>query len=117
VRKKRFSSLDIWQQAPGRFGVAGSLTFASIDKDTTKKFPFLHGPGPIILDFSDVTKTDSAGLALIVEWIKYARRRRIILVFENIPGQLLTLAKLSGFEQILETGARDKSQGRKISPD
>jgi phospholipid transport system transporter-binding protein len=102
MRKNRFNSLDIVQQAPGRFAVSGNLTFSSIDKDTVKSFPFLQGPGAITLDFSDVGKTDSAGLALIVEWIKFARRRQIPLLFENIPGQLLTLAKLSGFGQLLQ---------------
>lgn len=113
MRKNRFNSLDILQQAPGRFAVSGNLTFSSIDKDTVKSFAFLQGPGPITLDFSDVCKTDSAGLALIIEWIKFARRRQIPLLFENIPEQLLILAKLSGFEQLLVEGTRNKVQGTK----
>jgi phospholipid transport system transporter-binding protein len=115
-KKNRFNSLDIVQQAPGRYAVSGNLTFSSIDKKTTKSFAFLQGRGTVTLDFSDVSKTDSAGLALIVEWIKYARRKRILLLFENIPGQLLTIAKLSGFEQLLEEGMEKKNQGIKGPP-
>lgn len=113
MRKNRFNRLDILQQAPGRFTVSGNLTFSSIDKNTVKDFPFLHGRGPVVLDFCDVGKTDSAGLALIIEWIKFAKRRDIPLLFENIPEQLLALAKLSGFEQLLVKGTRNKVQGTK----
>lgn len=101
MRKKRFDTLTIWEEQPGRFAVAGNLTFSSIDKNSVKSFPFLQAPGPIVLDFKDVNKTDSAGLALIVEWIKYAQQRQIPLLFENIPGQLFTIAQLSGFEKLL----------------
>lgn len=101
MRKNRFNSLAVVQQSPGRFVVSGNLTFASIDKSTLKSFAFLQGPGPIVLDFSDVSKTDSAGLALIIEWIKFARRRQIRLLFENVPKQLYTIAKVGGFEQLL----------------
>jgi phospholipid transport system transporter-binding protein len=48
---------------------------------------------------SRVTNADSAGLALLIEWIKYTRSNRISLHFKNIPEQLLSLAKLSGFDQ------------------
>ncbi|MGR8934756.1 MAG: STAS domain-containing protein [Gammaproteobacteria bacterium] len=111
MRKNRFNSLDIVQQAPGRFVVSGNLTFSTIDKNAVKSFPFLRGSEPVTLDFSDVGKTDSAGLALIIEWIKFARRRHIPLLFENIPEQLLALARLSGFERLLEEGIRNKVQG------
>jgi phospholipid transport system transporter-binding protein len=35
----------------------------------------------------------------LIEWIKYTRSKRIPLKFKNIPEQLLTLAKLSGFDK------------------
>lgn len=103
MRKNRFNSVAVVEQSPGRFVVSGNLTFSAIDKNTLKSLTFLRGPGPgpIVLDFSDVSKTDSAGLALIIEWIKVARRRQIRLLFENIPEQLLTIAKVGGFEQLL----------------
>lgn len=103
MRKNRFNSLDVIEQSPGHFIVSGNLTFSAIDKKTLKAMPFLRGPGPgpVVLDFSDVSKTDSAGLALIIEWIKVARRKQIRLLFENIPEQLLTIAKVGGFEQLL----------------
>ena len=55
------------------------------------------------LDFSRVETSDSAGLALIIEWIKSARQRQITLHLEHLPKQVLSLAKLGGVNTILDT--------------
>lgn len=94
------SKVDIISQDSGVFAVTGNLTFSGIDKQAIKSFAFLKSANPIILDLSQVTIADSAGLALIIEWIKYARNHQIELKFNNIPAQLITLAKLSGLDQI-----------------
>ena len=60
---------------------------------------FLRGGKDIILDFAQVTTTDSAGLALMIEWIKLSRHQRAQLHFRNVPKQLLNLAKLSGLDK------------------
>ncbi|OQW90994.1 MAG: hypothetical protein BWK79_18105 [Beggiatoa sp. IS2] len=52
---------------------------------------------PQTLDLQAVTRTDSAGLALLIE----LRKRFNTLVFKNIPPQMLTLAKVSGVENLL----------------
>ena len=93
------SKVEITNQGSGVFTVAGELTFAGIDKATLKSIAFLKSANPIVLDLGQVSSTDSAGLALIVEWIKYARNHQIALKFQNIPEQLMTLAKLSGLDQ------------------
>lgn len=78
--------------------MTGNLTFANIDKKTIESIAFLTSAKSVIVDLEQVTNTDSGGLALLIEWIKHARRNRIELKFRNIPKQLLTLAKLSGLE-------------------
>ena len=93
------SQLNIVKQGPRHFVINGDLTFATIDKQTLKSFSFLKTAKEITIDLSGVTNTDSAGLALMIEWIKYSRHNRTHLVFKNIPEQLLNLAKLSGFDQ------------------
>jgi phospholipid transport system transporter-binding protein len=93
------SQLNIVKQSPGHFAIDGALTFATIDKQTLKSISFLRGAKEITLDLSCVSSTDSAGLALMIEWIKYSRHNRTQLSFKNVPEQLLNLAKLSGFDQ------------------
>jgi phospholipid transport system transporter-binding protein len=93
------SRLNIVKQGAGRFVIDGDLTFATIDKQTLKSFSFLKVAKEVTIDLSRVSCTDSAGLALMIEWIKYARHNRTQLSFKNIPEQLMNLAKLSGFDQ------------------
>lgn len=93
------SRLNIIKQGAGRFAIDGDLTFATIDKQTLKSFSFLKVAKEVTIDLSRVSCTDSAGLALMIEWIKYARHNRTQLSFRNIPEQLMNLAKLSGFDQ------------------
>lgn len=93
------SQLNIIKKSPVHFVIDGALTFATIDKQTLKSISFLKAAREITIDLSLVSSTDSAGLALMIEWIKYSRQNRTQIVFKNIPEQLLNLAKLSGFDQ------------------
>lgn len=93
------TTLSIVDQGAGRFMVDGDLTFATINKQTVKSFAFLTATKLITIDLAGVANIDSAGLALVIEWIKYTRQHRTQIVFKNIPEQLLNLAKLSGFDK------------------
>ena len=92
------NTITINPQGNGQFTVTGDLTFACIDKKITRSFDFLSTADSITVDLSQVTHADSAGLTLLIEWIKEARNRKTVLKLNNIPDQLLTLAKLSGFD-------------------
>jgi phospholipid transport system transporter-binding protein len=93
------SKLNIIDQGAGHFVVDGDLTFSTIDKQSVKSFSFLKAAKEITIDLGRVSCTDSAGLALMIEWIKYTRHNKTQLRFKNIPDQLLTLAKLSGLDK------------------
>lgn len=92
------SSLTIVDQGAGVFQVQGDLTFGTIDKQIVKSFGFLKTASTVTIDLSQVANTDSAGLALMIEWIKMSRQYNTTLNFKNIPEQLRKLAKLSGFD-------------------
>ncbi len=110
------SSLNIIKEGRGHFVIEGDLTFATIDKQTLKSFSFLKAAKDITIDLGLVSNTDSAGLALMIEWIKYSRDNRTHIAFKNIPEQLLNLAKLSGFDQSshFNEGTREKVQGESL---
>jgi phospholipid transport system transporter-binding protein len=93
------NGLNIVDQGAGHYLVDGDLTFATIDKRTVKALAFLTAHKEITIDLAGVGNTDSAGLALMIEWIKYCRAKRTLIRFSNVPKQLLSLARLSGFDQ------------------
>ncbi len=91
--------IKILELSFGQFAIQGDLTFASINKKVLKSVAFLTYSRDITLDLIDVSSADSAGLALLIEWIRYTRQHRIQLRFKNIPKQLLSLAKLSSLDK------------------
>jgi phospholipid transport system transporter-binding protein len=91
-------SLTVIIQPDGVVSLEGDLTFATIHKKTVQLIDFKKIPQEIVIDFSQVKQSDSAGLALLIEWLKIAKQTNKSCKFKHLPQQLLTLAKLSGFE-------------------
>lgn len=55
----------------------------------------------LIIDLNGVTHTDSAGLALLLEWMTLAQSKTLQIHFRNLPVQLAEIAKVSDLESIL----------------
>ncbi len=53
------------------------------------------------IDLAGVTGADSAGLALLIEWLSLARRAGRHLTYRNVPAQLMQLARLSDVEDLV----------------
>ncbi len=94
------NTLSIVNEGGGRFIVDGDLTFQTIDKKTANSFGFMATAKNITMDLGGVGNADSAGLALMLEWLKHANHKKVQLQFKNIPEQLLNLAKLSGLNNL-----------------
>lgn len=62
-------------------------------------------PAGIRIDFSGVTGVDSSAVALLLEWRRMAAARGKTLVFENLPANLLALARLYGVAELIQPEA------------
>ena len=85
----------------GRWLLEGDLSFSSVPavlKSSAKDFS--HGQD-IQVDLKGVTRADSAGLALLVEWLRQSERNDRAITFTNVPQQLLAIARLCGLVGIL----------------
>lgn len=77
--------------------IVGQLTFATV-AGLFQQYQADIAQHPLkILDLSDVTHTDSAGLALLIE----LRRQHPTATFRHLPPQMTTLATVSGVQNIL----------------
>ena len=54
-----------------------------------------------MLDFSKCIKVNSAGLAMIIELIKHAKKNDIDLELNNLSNDTISLAKVNGVEEII----------------
>ena len=92
------SAFNLIKLSDDSYCVEGNMTFSTLNKKTIKSFDFLNTTKEICIDLEKVTAADSAGLALMIEWIKHSKPLNTKLRFKNIPQQLLTLAKLSDLD-------------------
>jgi ABC-type transporter Mla MlaB component len=51
-------------------------------------------------DFSPVTHSSSAGLALLTALLRYAKRQQKKLTYLHLPSKLLSAAKISDLDQL-----------------
>ncbi len=92
------STFKLLKQTNREYLIKGDLTFFTINDKSAQLLHLSKSRDEICVDLSQVNSTDSAGLALIVEWIKLAKQADTRLVYKNTPQQLLTLSQLCGFE-------------------
>ena len=87
--------------ADGHFKVAGPLTFKTAGKALQAGCALFDEHKHIELDLHGVQATDSAGLALLVEWAGWAHREKRTILFHHLPKQAQALAHISEVEKLL----------------
>ena len=97
------AAIKVKQVTVNNLTVEGDLTFATINKHSPKMMQQLFKTNDLTIDLNKVNASDSAGLALIIEWLKIAQSRKIQLSFVNVPEQLLTIASLSAFDSVFQS--------------
>jgi phospholipid transport system transporter-binding protein len=85
----------------GGFRVEGVLDFDSVAALVGEGARLLAGPGPLDVDLSGVRESNSAALALLLEWLALARRRKLKLRFHHLPDSLARLAAVSNVSGLL----------------
>ncbi len=86
----------------GCYVLSGSLSFATVPHIYTQGgMLFGNNDRTLTLDLRGVAHTDSAGLALLMEWMRTAQQQGKQIHFKNIPAQMLSIARLSGLDKIL----------------
>jgi phospholipid transport system transporter-binding protein len=84
-----------------RSRVAGALDFDTVTHLLTTGAAAIGSGDAAIIDLSGVTSSDSAGLALLIEWLSVAREAGRSLRYENVSAQIKQLAVLSEVDELL----------------
>lgn len=87
----------------GAFEVSGRVTFQTVPQFLGHTDKWLQSDtSRVTIDMQGVTLTDSAGLALMIEWLQLARAAKREIVFTNIPEQMRDLIRVNGLEQAFQ---------------
>lgn len=87
----------------GIYAIEGELnnqTVPDISKQLLTLIPAIEGKN-ITMDLALVSRSDSAGVALLVEVMQLAKSANLNLLFTNLPQQMKDIAGLSGLLDIL----------------
>jgi phospholipid transport system transporter-binding protein len=83
-----------------RLIVSGSLTLASVAAALREGNAAIDD-GVRTVDLAEVGELDSSALALLLAWLREARRQNRSLAFANLPQGLTTIARLYGVAELL----------------
>ena len=87
----------------GRFALRGVFGFTTVTAILERSHELFDDVSVIKVDFSGVSEADSAGLALMLEWVSWARTARREMRFFDIPSQIQAVAQISEVDEFLHT--------------
>jgi phospholipid transport system transporter-binding protein len=99
------SGVELAAAGEGRWRLAGELDFASVAEVWPRLDAQLTRGGRVTLSLDGVSRSNSAGLVLLVEALDVARQRGCRLAFADIPAGLLDLARMSRCDALLGDAA------------
>ena len=89
------------ENGDGSWLLQGELGYLSVPSVLQHAGVNMLGKERIKVDLKGVTRADSAGLALLVEWLRESESAGNSIEFVNVPAQLLSIARVCGLEEIL----------------
>lgn len=106
MRRKDHGKHGLEDLGGGRFALNADLTFETVTSilDESKRLFAAHEH--IDVDMSEVQQADSAGLALLLEWLSWAQNAGRRIEYRNIPAPIAAIARISEVEALLSGDSR-----------
>ena len=96
------SRAKIIASAAGCYAVGGELDMSSVPQLWRDSGKFFNtNETSLVFDLKAVTRSDSAGLALLIEWVAMAKNKNIAICFRNLPEQMWEIAKVSDLTEVI----------------
>lgn len=90
----------------GRFALSGEATFDTAERILRASEEPFEEHTQLEIDLSAVSKSDSAGLALLLEWVTWANHTVREIRFVGMPERIAAIAKTTEVEPLLSRGER-----------
>jgi phospholipid transport system transporter-binding protein len=100
------SDCSIDSPAPGHLTVRGDLDFENAPPALARGLALLGDAKECEIDLSGLSSGDSAGLAVLIEWLASALRRGATLRYTGVPAQMRAIARISELEDLLSERRR-----------
>ena len=88
------------QRDQGSIELSGELNHVTVADVLAQSADWFAGDA-LVIGLQGISHSNSAGLALLLEWQKIARQKQVSIQYHNVPEQLLTIARAYGVDQLL----------------
>jgi phospholipid transport system transporter-binding protein len=95
---------SIQRMSDGRLEASGVLGYVTAVRALPAGLDLIPQGATCTIDLSKITEADSAGLAVLVEWLATAKSRDTVIRYQGIPAQILAVARISDLESLLTDG-------------
>lgn len=79
----------------------GTLNFGNVMSIYQQSLAYIQQMTEVNIDFAHLQTTNSAGLVLIIEWIKTARKLHKTIHFFHLPTKLMAIAEIAGVDCLI----------------
>lgn len=100
------SEFDLKDLGDGKFSLSGNMTFQTAGQILRISEQYFEKHTRIEVDLSGVTNSDSAGLALLLEWITWANHTVREIRFLETPSRIDAIARTTEVDALLKRGER-----------
>jgi phospholipid transport system transporter-binding protein len=90
----------------GRFALSGEMSFDTAERILKASEEPFEEHTQLQIDLSGVTMSDSAGLALLLEWVTWANHTVREIRFTGMPERVMAIAKTTEVDRLLTRGER-----------
>ncbi|NQV85664.1 MAG: STAS domain-containing protein [Woeseiaceae bacterium] len=90
----------------GHFALSGEMSFDTVDRILQMSERLFEKHTRLEVDLSGVTMGDSAGLALLLEWVTWANHTVREIRYSGMPERVLAIANTTEVETLLTRGER-----------
>jgi len=85
----------------GGFAIRGELNVESVAALWSESKQRFQGLSVLRIDLTGVSRSDSSGVALLVEWLRQAREAEQELKLVNIPEQMQAIIQVTDLDGLL----------------
>jgi len=83
------------------FFIVGDLDFSNVMSVYEKSLLSLDQVPELEFDFSQLASSDSSGLALLIEWVKFAKKHHKPIRFTSLSDDIKSIGRAAGLDQLL----------------
>ncbi len=95
------SNVLLKRREDGCFILSGTLSFKTVPVIWRQGLDLFKEAPSLMLDLSAIERSDSAGVALLIDWMRFARSHNKPISYFNMPQQMLAIVRASSLDAIL----------------